>query len=284
MLNQCEREVFLPAEGDLGLFTDPKNAVRLRSEVLPLMNASLRVAEDDTGMSTADRGSQRVLVVDVGGSHIKVLATDEPEPRRFDSGPKMTPKRMIAGVLKVAEGWKFDVVAMGYPGPVAHNRPIAEPHNLARGWVGFDFEMAFGCPVRMVNDAAMQALGSYKGGRMLFLGLGTGLGSAMIVNGELAPMELAHLPYRKGHTFEDYLGERGIKRLGLRKWRRHVNAVAELLRAALQPDEVVLGGGNVNRLDDFPPGVRRGDNGDAFLGGFRLWQQDALTRRKRVGN
>jgi polyphosphate glucokinase len=196
----------------------------------------------------------------------------------------MTPKRMVAGVLKAVKGWKFDVVAMGYPGPVVHNRPIAEPHNLARGWVGFDFEVAFGCPVRVINDAAMQALGSYKGGRLLFLGLGTGLGSAMIVNGELAPLELAHLPYRKGGTFEDYVGDRGFKRLGLKKWRRHVNVVVELLRAALQPDDLVLGGGNVHRLAGLTSGVRRGDNHNAFLGGFRLWQPETPTSRKGCGD
>ena len=188
----------------------------------------------------------------------------------------------MAGVKKLVRGWTYDVVSIGYPGPVLHGRPMAEPYHLGRGWVGFDFAEAFGRPVKVVNDAAMQALGSYKGGHMLFLGLGTGLGSAMIVNGELAPMELAHLPYRKGGTFEDYLGERGLKRLGLKKWRRHVNAVVEMLRGALEPDEVVLGGGNVHRLADLPPGVRRGDNDNAFLGGFRLWQPKAPSKPKAV--
>lgn len=223
--------------------------------------------------SAAARASPRVLVVDVGGTHVKVLATGQRQHRQFDSGPTMTPKQMVAGVLKSADGWTFDVVTLGYPGPVVHGKPIAEPHNLAGGWVGCNFEAAFGHPVRVINDAAMQALGSYKGGRMLFLGLGTGLGSAMIVNGELVPMELGHLPYRERRTFEDYVGRRGLKRLGLKTWRRHVAAVVKQLRAALEPDDVVLGGGNAHRLGTLPARVRRGDNDDAFLGGFRLWQR-----------
>lgn len=240
--------------------------------------AKKKITSNITFKRSVARGSQQVMVVDVGGTHVKVLVTGEQEHRFFDSGPKMTPQRMVAGVLNAAEGWKFDVVAMGYPGQVVHNRPIAEPHNLARGWVGFNFEAAFGVPVRMTNDAAMQALGSYEGGRMLFLGLGTGLGSAMIVNDELVPMELGHLPYRKGRTYEDYVGDRGLKRLGLKRWRRHVMQVVDLLRGALEPDDVVLGGGNVRRLDALPQGVRKGDNDNAFLGGFRLWQRNQGRR------
>ncbi len=214
----------------------------------------------------------RVLVLDVGGNHVKLLATGRRQHRKFLSGPSLTPRAMVEGVLEAASDWDYDVVAMGYPGPVIDGRPAAEPHNLGPGWVNFDFAAALGRPVRILNDAAMQALGSYRGGRMLFLGLGTGLGSAMVINGELAPMELAHLPYRKGGTYEDYVGERGLKRLGRRKWRRHVFAVAALLRAALEPHEVVLGGGNVHKLHPLPHGVRRGDNNNAFRGGFRLWQ------------
>jgi len=224
-----------------------------------------------------DKAPPRVLVIDVGGTHVKTSVTDQHESRVFDSGPTLTPERMVASVRKLTSDWKFDVISMGYPGPVANNRLIAEPHNIGGGWIGFDFEAAFGRPVRIINDAALQALCSYKRGRMLFLGLGTGLGSAMVINGELAPMELAHLPYRNGRTFEDYVGERGLKRLGLKKWRHHVVAVVELFCAALQPEEVVLGGGNVHKLDKLPSGVRRGDNDNAFVGGFRLWHGDGAV-------
>lgn len=214
----------------------------------------------------------RVLVLDVGGNHVKLLASGARRHRKFTSGPTLTPSQLVAGVRAAAHGWTFQAIAMGYPGPVVRGTPAAEPHNLGAGWVDFDYAAAFGCPVRIINDAAMQALGSYRRGTMLFLGLGTGLGSAMVVNGELAPMELAHLPYHKGATYEDYVGERGLKRLGRGKWRRHVTAVVGLLRAALEPDEVVLGGGNVHKLHRLPRGVRRGDNNNAFRGGFRLWQ------------
>jgi polyphosphate glucokinase len=217
--------------------------------------------------------SKKVLVVDVGGTHVKILATGQTEHREFDSGPTMTPQEMVAGVLKAAEGWEFDVLSIGYPGPVLRGKPVAEPHNLGGGWVGFDFEAAFGRPVKVINDAAMQALGSYEGNRMLFLGLGTGLGSAMVVDGILEPMELGHLPYRKG-TFEDYVGIRGLERLGKKKWRHHVALVVQQLIAALQADYVVLGGGNVKKLKELPPKCRVGDNSNAFLGGFRLWEQD----------
>jgi polyphosphate glucokinase len=213
-----------------------------------------------------------VLVIDVGGTHVKILVTGETEHREFVSGPTMTPADMVAGVQKAAEDWKYDVISMGYPGPVLRGKPLAEPHNLGKGWVGFDFEAAFGRPVKVINDAALQALGSYRGGRMLFLGLGTGLGSALIVDGILEPMELGHLPYKK-RTFEDYVGIRGLKRFGKKKWRKHVADVVACLSAAVQAEEVVLGGGNVKRLKELPPNCREGDNSNAFLGGFRLWEQ-----------
>jgi polyphosphate glucokinase len=212
-----------------------------------------------------------VLVVDVGGSNVKLLATGQSERRKFASGPTLTAEQMVAGVKEHAGDWPYDVVAIGYPGPVLHGRPLAEPHNLAPGWVGFDYQAAFGCPVKVVNDAAMQALGSYKGGKMLFLGLGTGLGSTLIVDGIVQPMELGHLPYRKG-TYEDYVGQRGLERYGKKKWGRHVADVVARLIAALQPDDVVLGGGNVKKLTPLPPGCRTGENANAFLGGFRLWE------------
>jgi len=226
-----------------------------------------------------------VLVVDVGGTSVKILATGQHERRAFASGPTLTPKRMVSEVKKLAGDWKYDVVSIGYPGPVLHGRPVAEPRNLGRGWVGFDFAAAFGCPVKVINDAAMQALGSYKGGKMLFLGLGTGLGSAMVVDGIVEPMELAHLPYRKG-TFEDYVGRAGLERHGKKKWRRHVADVVARLIAALEPDDAVIGGGNAARLDLLPPHARLGDNANAFRGGFRLWEKHgalphAITRSKR---
>jgi polyphosphate glucokinase len=218
-----------------------------------------------------------VLVVDVGGTHVKILATGREERREFDSGPTLTPGAMVEGVKTLAEGWPYDVVSIGYPGPVLRGRPVSEPVNLGSGWVGFDFEAAFGCPVKLVNDAAMQALGSYRGGRMLFLGLGTGLGSAMIVDGVVEPMELAHLPYRKA-TFEDYVGIRGLERLGKKRWRRRVDDVVARLVAALGPDDIVIGGGNVKKLKELPEGARAGDNANAFVGGFRLWERDESLR------
>lgn len=219
----------------------------------------------------------RILVVDVGGSHVKILATGRREPRKFVSGPTMTPRQMVAGVQKLARGWKYDVVSIGYPGPVLHGRPVAEPHNLGRGWVRFDYRAAFGRPVRIINDAAMQALGGYKGGKMLFLGLGTGLGSALIVDGVVEPMELGHLPYKKG-TYEDYVGQRGLDKRGKKKWRRHVADVVAGFVAALEPDDVVLGGGNVRKLKELPDGCRAGDNANAFVGGFRLWAKPPRPR------
>ena len=213
---------------------------------------------------------ERVLVIDIGGRSVKILATGQMQSRSFRSGPTLTPGRMVEGVKKLAADWTYDVVSIGYPGPVLGDRPIAEPYNLGRGWVGFDFAHAFGRPVKVVNDAAMQALGSYKGGKMLFLGLGTGLGTTMIVEGMVAPMEIGHLPYEKG-TYEDYVGRAGLKRHGKKKWRRHVADVVERLIAALQPDDTVIGGGNAAKLQTPPPHCRKGDNANAFRGGFALW-------------
>src|SRR5438477_1861 len=214
----------------------------------------------------------KVLVIDIGGTHVKILVTGQPTHRQFDSGPNLTPKAMVSQVRKLASDWAYDRVSIGYPGPVLRGRPVSEPHNLGSGWVGFDFERAFKRPVKLINDAAMQALGTYKGGKMLFLGLGTGLGSTMIVDGIVEPMELGHLPYKKA-TFEDYVGIRGVKNYGKKKWRSFVTDVVKRLVAALEPDDVVLGGGNVHKLKKLPPGSRAGDNNNAFLGGFRLWQQ-----------
>lgn len=213
----------------------------------------------------------KVLVIDVGGTHVKVLASGQKLERKFDSGPDMVPKTMVDETIRLVDGWSYEVVSIGFPSPVLRNRPIAEPRNLGKGWVGFDFEKAFGRPVKVVNDAAMQALGSYQGGKMLFLGLGTGLGSTLIVDGIVEPMELSHLPYRK-RTYEYYVGEQGLKREGKAKWRRLVNDVVTRFVAALEPDEVVLGGGNARLLKVLPPKCRVGSNENAFLGGFRLWK------------
>jgi polyphosphate glucokinase len=232
-----------------------------------IVNPSTIVADRAIALKTNRRN---VLVVDVGGTGVKVLATGRDEPRRFPSGPQMKPGQMVSGVKRIVKDWKYDVVSIGYPGLVLRGSPALEPHNLASGWVGFEFEAAFGCPVKIVNDAAMQALGSYKDGLLLFLGFGTGLGSAIVHDGHLVPMELAHLSYKSG-TYEDYVGLHGLKRFGEKKWERHVaNCVARLIDA-LHPDDVVLGGGNAKRLKELPPGCRAGDNANAFLGGFRLW-------------
>ena len=212
-----------------------------------------------------------ILAVDVGGSHVKVLATGQTQPRRIVSGPQMGAAAMVQGVKAITDDWTFDVVSLGYPGQVVHNLPAHEPANLGRGWTGFDYPAAFARPVRIINDAAMQALGSYEGGRMLFIGVGTGLGSAMIVDGQLEPMELGHLQYKKKLTYEDYVGERGLLRLGKKAWRREVYAVIDAFRAALQPDYIVLGGGNAKLIKVLPPDVRMGNNANAFIGGFRLW-------------
>ncbi len=213
----------------------------------------------------------KILVIDIGGTNVKMLASGQREPRKFPSGPTMTPREMAAGVKQAVQGWKYDAVSIGYPGPVRDGRPASEPHNLGKGWVAFNYRAAFGLPVKIINDAAMQALGSYEGGRMLFLGLGTGLGSTLIADGVVMPMELGHLPYRKG-TFEDYVGIRGLERRGKKKWRGAVEDVVARLVAALEPDSVVLGGGNVKKLKALPPLCRAGVNANAFLGGFRLWE------------
>ncbi len=223
---------------------------------------------------SGQRGKRRkILAIDVGGTHVKVLLNSKSERRAFESGPDLSAREMAAQVLELTKDWDYDVVSMGYPGPVIHNRPIAEPHNLGSGWVGFDFHAAFARPIKIVNDAVMQALGSYSGGRMLFLGLGTGLGAAMIVDGAVQPMELAHLGYRHGKTFEQYLGRDGLKRMGLKRWRHVVASAVEHLTAALEPDYVVLGGGNATKLKTLPPHARLGDNENAFIGGFRLWDE-----------
>jgi polyphosphate glucokinase len=213
----------------------------------------------------------KILVVDVGGTNIKIAAPGQGEPRRLPSGAKMTAARMVASVKKLAGGWTYDRVSIGYPGVVKHNRPVTEPFNLARGWVKFDYARAFGCPVRIANDAAMQALGSYRSGTMLFLGLGTGLGTTLVVDGMVVPMELAHLPYRRA-TYEDYVGAHAQERLGKKKWRKDVATVIALLVAAFRPDDVVLGGGNSKQLRELPAGCRLGDNDNAFTGGLRMWQ------------
>jgi polyphosphate glucokinase len=225
-----------------------------------------------------------VLVVDIGGTHVKVLATGQKQSREFLSGPKLTPRQMVARVKKLASDWKYNAISIGYPGVVMGNRPVADPYNLGQGWAGFDFEAAFTRPVKVINDAAMQALGSYKHGKMLFLGLGTGLGSAMVADGIVEPMELGHLPYRR-RTFEDYVGIAGRARLGQRKWEQAVKDVIARLIAALEPEEVVLGGGNVKNLKKLPPGCRAGDNSNAFVGGFRVWEKTDranLSKSKRT--
>jgi predicted NBD/HSP70 family sugar kinase len=224
----------------------------------------------------AEPAAPEVLSVDIGGSHVKVLVNGMSERRRFVSGPDLTPGEMVKGVLDLTEDWEFGSISVGVPAPVLAGRVVHEPVNLGSGWVGFDFEAAFGRPTKVLNDAAMQAFGSYTGGRMLFLGLGTGLGSTMIVDGIIEPMELGHLPYKKA-TYEEYVGEAGRKRLGKKRWRKIVQEVIEVFTAALEPEYVVLGGGNADRLDNLPENVRLGHNEDAFLGGFRLW-----VPRKRV--
>ena len=215
----------------------------------------------------------RILVIDVGGTHVKVLATGRRTPVKLPSGPDLTPEMMVSEVLAATQEWRYEAVTIGYPGPVANDRPAHDPMNLAPGWVGFDYESALKCPVKMINDAAMQALGSYDGGIMLFLGLGTGLGTTLVTNGTVVPLEMAHLPYRKDRSYEEYLGEAGMKHLGEKKWKKHVEAVVNLFLAALNAEYVVLGGGNVRFFDELPPNTRRGNNLNAFRGGYRLWQK-----------
>lgn len=230
-----------------------------------------------TGKRSASR--RTVLAIDVGGTHVKVMTDKERIKREFESGPNLSATEMVRQVKALTSDWSYDVISVGYPGPVVHDRPLAEPHNLGRGWAGFDFQVAFDRPTKVVNDALMQAIGSYQGGRMLFLGLGTGLGSAMIVDGVFEPMELGHLPYRKDETFEDYVGAAGLERRGRKKWRKSVDDVIARLSAALEPDYIVLGGGNADKVDHPPPKVRFGDNANAFEGGFRLWKSNARKPR-----
>ena len=222
----------------------------------------------------------KVLVIDIGGNSVKLLITGETDPRKFPSGPTLTPRQMISGVKKLTEDWKYDAISIGYPGRVTNKRPTSEPMNLGHGWVNFDFERAFGVPVKIMNDAAMQALGSYQGGVMLYLGLGTGLGTAMVVNGTVVPMELGHLIYKQG-TYEDLLGLKGLQRLGIKKWREHVFEVVARWLPALELDDVVIGGGNVNKLDKLPPHCRAGDNALAFRGGFLMWESGKAVTANR---
>ena len=221
-----------------------------------------------------------VLVIDVGGTNVKVSATGRKDPIKIPSGPEMTAQQMVDAVLNATKDWKYAAVSIGYPGPVVHGKPLAEPPNLGGGWVGFNFKAAFQRPVKLINDAAMQALGSYESGRMLFLGLGTGLGSAMIVDGVLEPMELAHLPYKKGRTFEDYVGLRGLKRLGKKKWAKAVEDVVRRCTQALEADYVVLGGGNAKKLKHLPKGTKLGNNANAVIGGLRLWEKHGEWNQK----
>jgi len=221
-----------------------------------------------------------VLSIDIGGTNVKILLSGETEPRKMPSGPSFTPQQLVKDVQVLAKGWSYDVVSIGFPAPVHNNAPVAEPFNLGKGWVDFDYEKAFGRPVKMINDAAMQALGSYKGGKMLFLGLGTGLGSAFVSDHALLPMELGHLPFKK-KTFEDYVGIRGFEKSGKARWKKHVFETVELLTAALLPDYVVLGGGNVKKLDELPPACIAGNNANAFIGGFRVWEGPSDRRSKQ---
>jgi polyphosphate glucokinase len=214
----------------------------------------------------------KILVIDIGGTNIKVASSDNLVPIKIPSGPTLTAEQMTKDVLAATKGWAYDCISIGYPGPVIRDRPVAEPHNLAAGWIDFPYQKAFGKPLRFINDAAMQALGGYKGGRMLFLGIGTGLGSAMIFDGMVIPLELAHLPYRKGRTYEDYIGLRGLERRGVERWRKSVLDVLERLRAALVCDSVLLGGGNAKLMENLPSHVTLGANSNAIDGGIKLWQ------------
>jgi predicted NBD/HSP70 family sugar kinase len=238
---------------------------RTRAAARPATSASRATTR------AANTATKKVLVIDIGGTNVKVLATGGREAIKIPSGKSMTPAKMVREVKAATRDWSYDVVSIGYPGPVVHDKIALEPKNLGKGWVGFDFARAFGKPVKLINDAAMQALGSYRGGRMLFLGLGTGLGSTLIIDGVIEPMELAHAPYKKGRTFEDYVGQRGLDKRGKKKWTKHVFDVIALLKSVLVADYVVLGGGNTRLLDKLPKDVFRGSNENAFLGGFRLW-------------
>jgi polyphosphate glucokinase len=255
------------------------SASESKSSVLKRTAAPQRdsISGKETGAIQQDAAGlkllKNVLAVDIGGTSVKILMTGQAERRSFPSGPTLTPKQMVADIKRITEDWTYEAVSIGYPGPVLRDRPIADPKNLGPGWVGFDFAAAFGRPVKVLNDAALQAFGAYKGGKMLFLGLGTGLGTTMIVDNVVVPMELAHLPYKKG-TFEDYVGRAALDRNGKKQWRRDVVDVVDRLIRALQPDDVVLGGGNVKKLGALPPGCRAGNNSDAFRGGFRLCGRD----------
>jgi polyphosphate glucokinase len=223
----------------------------------------------------------KVLVIDIGGTNIKVSSTDKPVPIKIVSGPEMTAARMAQQVLAATESWRYDCVSIGYPGPVEHDHPLAEPHNLAPGWSDFPYQKTFGKPIRFVNDAAMQALGGYKGGRMLFLGTGTGLGSAMIFDGTVIPLELAHLPYRKGCTYEQYIGLAGLQRRGKKRWRKSVLDIIARLQAALVCDYVLLGGGNAKLMKELPSHVILGANSNAVEGGLKLWEKSYVVPAKR---
>ena len=253
----------------------PSRTSRMRLPVSPLAGRPAPESLLADGPANHRNSAQplKILVVDVGGTHVKCASTDHADPQQFPSGPRMTAAQMVKQVLKLTRTWHFDAVSIGYPGVVARGQPVRNPQNLGRGWVGFDFAAAFGRPVRIHNDAAMQALGNYAGGKMLFLGLGTGLGSTLIVDGVVVPMELAHLQWRKGRDYEHYVGDRARKRLGEKKWRAKVKQVVYDFRNALQPDEIVLGGGNARRLKHLPPSTRLGDDLAAFRGGLRLWDE-----------
>jgi len=226
----------------------------------------------------------KVLVIDVGGTNVKLAVTGVEESRKLPSGPELTPQQMVQSVQEATRDWDFDAISIGIPAPVLRGQIMSEPFNLGPGWVGFEFQAAFGKPVKVINDAAMQALGSYEGGRMLFLGLGTGLGSALVVDNVVVPLELAHLPYRKKQTYEDYLGERGLDRLGRKRWQKFVEDVVARLNAAFVVDYIVLGGGNSKKLLGLPPHARSGDNRNAFSGGFRLWEVNDQTQQHRFSN
>lgn len=241
--------------------------------------AAKRTTKKTVRQATKPASRRTVLAIDIGGTHVKVMTDRDRIKREFESGPTLSATEMVRQVKALTRDWSYDVISIGYPGPVVHDRPLSEPHNLGRGWAGFDFHGAFGKPVKVVNDALMQAIGSYQGGRMLFLGLGTGLGSAMIVDGVFEPMELGHLPYRKDATFEDYVGAAGLERRGRKKWRKSVDDVIARLSAALEPDYIVLGGGNADKIDNPPPKVRFGDNANAFEGGFRMWKKASRKLR-----
>jgi len=248
----------------------------------PIQNSQTNDTDHTSNSGVKAKGNRqpKILVIDIGGTNVKVLASGMKEPIKIPSGPRMTPALMVKKVKAAVKDADYDVVSIGYPGPVIQGRPLREPHNLAPGWMGFNFRNAFGRPVKILNDAAMQALGSYKKGRMLFLGLGTGLGSAMISDNVLEPMELAHLPYKKGKTYEDYLGLRGLEKLGRKKWEKEVGKVVAKLREAMQADHVVLGGGNAKKLEKLPPDCSLGSNRNAFIGGLRMWREEEDSGKK----